>query len=225
MIQAVVDFLKDFGPWGLFIHSFFDAIIFPIPAFFLQVSLSLLNPSSALLLATLGYIACLLGTPIGYLLGKLMGKSVLYKFLKKEWIDAATKKFQENGEAAILIGSFTPIPFKVFTILSGCLNFPLWRLIGYAALGRAVKFYAVGLLFYFYGRAAEHMVQDVSLYIFLGGIPVIVIFLLVRRYLKKKKKSANVIEVQETEEQEQEAAAPPALPLVAEQQRTTNVDQ
>lgn len=225
MIQAVVDFLKDFGPWGLFIHSFFDAVIFPIPAFFLQVSLSLLNPSSALLLATLGYIACLLGTPVGYLLGKLMGKSVLYKFLKKEWIDAATKKFQENGEAAILIGSFTPIPFKVFTILSGCLNFPLWRLIGYAALGRAVKFYAVGLLFYFYGRAAEHMMQDVSLYIFLGGVPVIVIFLLARRYLNTKKKSANVIEAQETAEQEEEAATPPALLLDAERQRTTNVDQ
>ena len=225
MIQAVVDFLKDFGPWGLFIHSFLDAVIFPIPAFFLQVSLSLLNPSTALLLATLGYIACLLGTPVGYMLGKLMGKSVLYKFLKKEWIDAATKKFQENGETAILIGSFTPIPFKVFTILSGCLNFPLWKLIGYAAVGRAVKFYAVGLLFYFYGRAAENMVQDVSLYIFLGSIPIIVVYLLVRRYLRKKKTSANLIEVQEVEEHEQEVTEPRALPLVAEQQRTTNVDQ
>ena len=224
MIQAVVDFLKDFGPWGLFIHSFLDAVIFPIPAFFLQVSLSLLNPSTAILLATLGYVACLLGTPVGYLLGKLMGKSVLYKFLKKEWIDAATKKFQENGETAILIGSFTPIPFKVFTILSGCLNFPLWKLIGYAAVGRAVKFYAVGLLFYFYGKAAENMVQDVSLYIFLGGIPVVVVFLLARRYLRKKKTSANVIEVQEVEVHEQEVTETPALPLVAEQQRTTNVD-
>ena len=53
---------------------------------------------------------------------------------EKEWIDAATNMFQKNGEAAILIGSFTPVPFKVFTILSGCLNFrygdfwlmPLW---------------------------------------------------------------------------------------------------
>lgn len=134
--------------------------------FFLQVSLSILNPSTALWLATVGYIACLLGTPVGYYLGKIMGKSVLYKFLKKEWIDAATDKFQKNGEAAILIGSFTPIPFKVFTILSGCLNFPLWRLIGYAAIGRGLKFYIVGSLFYFYGRAAESMVKDVSLYIF-----------------------------------------------------------
>lgn len=187
MFQAVVDFLKEFGPLGLFIHAFLDAVIFPIPAFFLQVSLSILNPSTAIWLATVGYIACLLGTPVGYYLGKIMGKSVLYKFLKKEWIDSATERFQKNGEAAILIGSFTPIPFKVFTILSGCLNFPLWRLIGYAAIGRGLKFYTVGLLFYFYGRSAEGMVKNVSLYIFFGAVPIIVIFLLVRKKMRKKK--------------------------------------
>ncbi|MCU6712198.1 VTT domain-containing protein [Paenibacillus sp. J5C_2022] len=190
MFQAVIDFLKDYGPWGLVIHSFLDAVIFPIPAFFTQVSLSLINPTSALWLATLGYIACLVGTPIGYYLGKLMGKSVLYRFLKKEWIDAATARFQKNGEAAILLGSFTPIPFKVFTILSGVLNFPLWRLMAYAAIGRAAKFYVVGALFYFYGRAAESMVKDVSLYIFLIATPIILIFLFVRAKIRKKKQLA-----------------------------------
>ncbi|MHA6483008.1 YqaA family protein [Paenibacillus sp. strain BS8-2] len=198
MFQAIIDFLEDYGPWGLFVHSFLDAIIFPIPAFFTQVSLSLLNPSSALWLATVGYIACLLGTPIGYMIGKLMGKSVLYRILKKEWIDAATDRFQKSGEAAILIGSFTPIPFKVFTILSGCLNFPLWRLIGYAALGRAVKFYVVGALFYIFGRTAETMVKDVSLYIFLGGVPLIVLFLFIRSKRRKRKQAKLDSEMHQT---------------------------
>ncbi|REK74667.1 YqaA family protein [Paenibacillus paeoniae] len=187
MFQAFIDFLKDYGPLGLFVHSFLDAVIFPVPAFFLQVSLSIMNPTTALWLATVGYIACLIGTPVGYYLGKIMGKSILYRFIKTEWIDAATSRFQKNGEAAILIGSFTPIPFKVFTILSGALNFPLWRLIGYAAIGRAVKFYAVGALFYFYGRAAESMVKDVSLYTFIIAVPLIAIFLFVRSRIRKKK--------------------------------------
>lgn len=196
MFQAFIDFLKDYGPLGLFVHSFLDAVIFPVPAFFLQVSLSIMNPTTALWLATVGYIACLIGTPVGYYLGKIMGKSVLYRFLKPEWIDAATSRFQKNGEAAILIGSFTPIPFKVFTILSGVLNFPLWRLIAYAAVGRAVKFYAVGALFYFYGRAAESMVKDVSLYTFIIAVPLIAIFLFVRSRIRKKKQLK-----QESEEQ------------------------
>ncbi|MCC3376847.1 VTT domain-containing protein [Cohnella sp. REN36] len=180
----------DFGALGLFIHAFADAVIFPIPALFLQVPLSLLDPANALWLATIGYVGCLLGTPVGYGIGKVLGNAVLYKWLKKSWIDAANRMFEKNGETAILIGSFTPVPFKVFTILSGCLNFPLWRLILYAALGRAVKFYAVGLLFYLYGRAAEHMVKDVSLYIFLGALPILALFLLLRKRRRRKKADA-----------------------------------
>lgn len=187
MFQDILDFLMKFGPWGLFIHSFLDAVIFPIPAFFLQVSLSILHPSSALWLATFGFIGCLLGTPIGYLIGRLLGKSVLYKILKTEWIDAATERFQKNGEAAILVGAFTPIPFKVFTILSGCLNFPLWKLMIYAAIGRATKFYVVGTLFYLYGRSAEGMVHNVSLYIFLIAVPILLLGFYINRRRKRKR--------------------------------------
>lgn len=186
MIQGIVDFLIEFGIWGLFIHAFIDAIFFPIPAFFTQVSLSLVSPSAALWLATAGFIACLLGTPFGYLIGKLLGNSVLEKLLKKEWVESATHMFQKNGETAILIGAFTPIPFKVFTILSGCLKFPLWRLLAYAAIGRAAKFYVVGTLFYVYGRMAESMVKDVSLYMFLIAVPIIVLILFIKKKYQKK---------------------------------------
>ncbi|MFF2530499.1 YqaA family protein [Brevibacillus sp. NPDC058079] len=187
MFQNILDFLMEYGYLGMFIHSFADAVIFPVPAFFLQVPLSLVDPSQALWIATVGYIACLIGTPVGYFIGKVLGKSVLYKILKKEWIDSATVMFQKKGEVAIFIGSFTPIPFKVFTIMSGCLNFPLWKLLGYAAIGRAVKFYAVGFLFYFYGKMAENMVHDVSLYIFLTVVPLILVGLWVKKIVTKRR--------------------------------------
>lgn len=189
MLHDIVDFLMKFGPWGLFVHSMIDAIIFPIPALFLQVPLSLVNPQDAFMLATVGYIGCLIGTPIGYLIGKFLGNSILYKILKKEWIEAATNMFQKNGDTAVLIGSFTPIPFKVFTILSGALNFPLWRLVVYAALGRAAKFYLVGGLIYFYGQAAEKMVHNASYYLFAIAVPLIVLFLFFRKRHRKKKEA------------------------------------
>lgn len=185
-MEAVVEFLRQFGAWGLFVHAMIDAIIFPIPAFFLQVSLSLFNPQSALVLATVGFIGCLIGTPVGYGIGKLSGKVLLNRVLKREWVDKATALFEKNGSAAILIGAFTPIPFKVFTILSGGLNFPLWKLMIFAAIGRAAKFYIVGAMFYMYGRAAEGMVKDVSLYLFLIAVPLIAGGLLVKRKLKNR---------------------------------------
>lgn len=222
MLQEIVDFLMKFGPWGLFVHSMIDAIIFPIPALFLQVPLSLVNPHDAFMLATVGYIGCLIGTPIGYMIGKLLGNSILYKILKKEWIESATNMFQKNGDTAVLIGSFTPIPFKVFTILSGALNFPLWRLIMYAAVGRAAKFYLVGGLIYFYGQAAEKMVHNASYYLFAIAVPLIVLFLFFRKRHRKKKAAQAAAEAaaasaEEDTVQEHSAVASAAAEESAEQ--------
>jgi len=194
-MEAFVEFLRQFGSWGLFIHSFIDAIFFPIPAFFTQVSLSILNPSNALVLATFGFVACLLGTPIGYGIGRGFGALVLNKILKPKWTEAATRMFEKNGEAAIMIGAFTPIPFKVFTILSGFLKFPLWKLMLFAAIGRAAKFYVVGGLFYLFGRAAEGMVHKVSLYMFLIVVPILVVGLLIKRSIDKKRERAEAEEI------------------------------
>lgn len=97
MFQQIMDFFMNYGAWGLFIHAFADAVIFPIPAFFLQVSLSLLDPSNALWLATIGYIACLLGTPIGYLIGKGLGHSIMYKFSEKGMGRFRHRDVQEEG--------------------------------------------------------------------------------------------------------------------------------
>lgn len=192
MIQTVVEFFEKFGYIGMFIHSFIDAIIFPVPAFFLQVSLSILNPSSALWLATVGYIGCLLGTPIGYFIGRKLGEPILHKLMKEKWIRSANVLFLRNGEAAILIGAFTPIPFKVFTILSGCFKFSFWKLLVFAALGRAVKFYAVGFIFHYYGRSSEGFVMSYLSYI-MGGIALVlfIIFYTKRRIQKKKKDQLN----------------------------------
>lgn len=181
MFEWIIEFFEDFGYIGMFIHSFIDAIFFPIPAFFLQVSLSVLHPSNALMLASVGYFASLLGTPIGYWIGKLVGDSFLQKFVKKKWIEQATKLFKENGEIAIFIGAFTPIPFKVFTILAGMFHFSLWKLIGYAALGRGVKFYIVGLIFHYFGRASEEFIMTYLSLIMSGIALIILIVYLIRR--------------------------------------------
>lgn len=188
-MEKFLDFLVDFGIWGLVIHSFIDAVIFPIPALFTQIPLSLLNPSQALWLATAGFIACLLGTPVGYVIGRFLGQSVLYKILKKKWIEAASNLFRKHGEAAVLIGAFTPIPFKVFTLMSGFLSFPLWKLMLYASLGRAAKFYVVGLLFYLFGQAAEGMVHEVSLYLFLVAVPTLLLGLYVKRRIQRRRQA------------------------------------
>ncbi|AWP27335.1 YqaA family protein [Paenibacillus glucanolyticus] len=192
-----MDFLRNLGDIGLFIHAMIDAIIFPIPALFSQLSLSALSPDRAIWLATIGFAGCLIGTPIGYGIGKVSGSLVLNKIMKKKWYDSATALFTKHGEAAILVGAFTPIPFKIFTILSGCMNYPLWKLLSYAAIGRAVKFYTVGVLFYVYGRAAENMVDSVLTIILVSvGILIGGVWFTVRMIKNRKKKRSETSVVQ-----------------------------
>ncbi|MGG3279338.1 YqaA family protein [Paenibacillus solani] len=196
-----MDFLRNLGDIGLFIHAMIDAIIFPIPALFSQLSLSALSPDRAIWLASIGFVGCLIGTPIGYGIGKASGGLVLNKIMKRKWYDSATALFTKHGEAAILVGAFTPIPFKIFTILSGCMSYPLWKLLSYAALGRAVKFYTVGVLFYVYGRTAENMVDSVLTIILLSvGALIGGIWLTVRYVKNRKKKRSEVQSVQGQED-------------------------
>ncbi len=193
-VDVATDFFKAYGMWGMFIHAMIDAIIFPIPAFFLQLTLSAANPELALWYALIGYIGCLLGTPVGYFIGKLLGTKFLYKILKRGWVEKASALFKKNGEGAILIGSFTPIPFKVFTILSGTLNFSLWRLILFAAIGRAFKFFIVGALFFFYGRHAKYLVENYLPLVFLAIAAVLTIIWILKRKIQAKRNQREQIE-------------------------------
>lgn len=191
MFQEIIQFFEDFGQIGMFIHSFIDAIFFPIPAFFLQVSLSVLNPKNALMLATIGYLASLLGTPVGYYIGKLVGNNFLQKIVKEKWITQASGLFKKNGEIAIFIGAFTPIPFKVFTILAGMFHFSLWKLLGYAALGRGVKFYIVGVIFHYFGRSSEDFVMSYLSLIMSGlAVLILIVYFFYRRNKRKKEKES-----------------------------------
>src|SRR5699024_699969 len=108
--------------------------------------------------------------------------------IKQKWIDKATNLFKENGEVAIFIGAFTPIPFKVFTLLSGMLHFSLWKLMCFAALGRGIKFYAVGFIFHYFGRSSEGFILR-YLSLIMSGIAIIILIVYFIRRRKRQRAS------------------------------------
>ncbi|USG64317.1 VTT domain-containing protein [Brevibacillus ruminantium] len=160
MFDQITQAFMHYGIWGLFGLAFLDSFIVPVPPFFLQIAMSLIDPSAALRYATVAFTGSILGAPIGYMLGKWLGKPILKKILPEKWTALATEQFDKNGDAAVLIGSFTPIPFKVFTILSGVFNYSLSKLMLFAILGRGIKFYLIGILFHFYGQHAKKLLDD-----------------------------------------------------------------
>ena len=60
--------------------------------------------------------------------------------------------FQKNTFTAILLAAFTPIPFKVFTVMGGVLQAPLIPFLLGAIIGRSMRYYTLGLLFFIFGE-------------------------------------------------------------------------
>jgi membrane protein YqaA with SNARE-associated domain len=190
MFDQLTQFFMDYGVWGLFFVAFLDSFILPIPPFFIQIGLSLLEPESALSIATIAYIGSVLGAPVGFMLGKWLGKPILNKILPEKWTVLATEQFAKNGDAAVLIGAFTPIPFKMFTVLSGVYNYSFLKLMFFTLLGRGIKFYLIGTLFHFYGKHAKELLDQYMEISLLGIAAVVAIgwFIWDRRRKKRKQK-------------------------------------
>jgi membrane protein YqaA with SNARE-associated domain len=186
MFDQITQIFLNYGIWGLFGLAFLDSFILPVPPFFVQIALSLMDPGAALKYATVAFTGSILGAPVGYMLGKWLGKPLLHKILPDKWTAQATEQFAKNGDAAVLIGSFTPIPFKVFTVLSGVFNYSLTKLMLFAILGRGLKFYLIGILFHLYGKHAKVLLDEYLELTILGiGASVAIVWLIWNKRRKK----------------------------------------
>jgi membrane protein YqaA with SNARE-associated domain len=186
MFDQITQIFLNYGIWGLFGLAFLDSFILPVPPFFVQIALSLMDPGAALKYATVAFTGSILGAPVGYMLGKWLGKPLLHKILPDKWTAQATEQFAKYGDAAVLIGSFTPIPFKVFTVLSGVFNYSLTKLMLFAILGRGLKFYLIGILFHLYGKHAKVLLDEYLELTILGiGASVAIVWLIWNKRRKK----------------------------------------
>src|SRR5690625_6722669 len=68
-------------------------------------------------------------------------------------------------------------------------HFSLWKLLGYAALGRGVKFYIVGVIFHYFGRSSEDFVMSYLSLIMSGlAVLILIVYFFYRRNKRKKEK-------------------------------------
>lgn len=182
--------LEQYGVWGLIILTFLDSFIAPTPPEVLFIPLCIATPERALWLASITIGASVVGAIVGYLLGLKGGRPLLYRFFSEEKIHKAEGIIHSHGAMAILIVSFTPIPYKLITVTSGVLGLSLQKLIFWSILGRSARFLLEAGLIMLYGHAVKEFLEGSSfvvLTLFLG-IVVLVFYLLRSFYLKKRQR-------------------------------------
>ena len=143
------------GPAALFAVSFAESSFFPIPPDVLLIALALGRPKRAVWFAFVCTVGSVLGAIAGYAIGLVLfeqlGRPVLEFYGAMGRFDAVGELYRENLVLALGTAAFTPIPFKVFTIAGGAFAVPFLPFVAISAVGRALRFFAVATLIYFFG--------------------------------------------------------------------------
>lgn len=149
---------------ALFIFAFIESSFFPIPPDALLIILAISYPKRSFYYASICTLGSVLGAYLGYLIGYVfydtIGIKIIHFYGVESQINYILHKYQENGFIAIITAGFTPIPYKVFTILAGFnKTIDLFTLTFASLIGRAGRFFLVGGLIYFLGPEVKMFID------------------------------------------------------------------
>lgn len=177
------------GIWALFIIAFAEASFFPIPPDVLLIALALGMPKKSWRYATVCSIGSVLGAIGGYLIGWGLWELTKDFFFAYVFSEATFLKvadlYRQNAFLAVLGAAFTPIPFKVFTIVGGVCRIDFAIFLAASIVGRSSRFFMEGAAFYWYGVQAKAFIEKYFNWVALAFFILLVSGFIVLTYLLK----------------------------------------
>jgi membrane protein YqaA with SNARE-associated domain len=152
------------GAPGLFLVAFLDSTFLPLPG---ATDLLLIIMTTRHKELVAWYIlAAIAGSMAGCLvmhaIGKKGGEALVRKRFTGEKIERAMASLQRHGIIAVLVPSLLPppAPFKIFVLLAGVVGISAIRFATAIAIGRAIRYVALGYLAIRYGGRASTYVAE-----------------------------------------------------------------
>ena len=151
------------APWALAAVSFIESSFFPIPPDVMLVPMVLSRREKAWWYATIATVASVIGGLFGYAIGYYLydavGLPILKIYGREHALDSFMTFVHEYGVPAVIIKGMTPIPYKVVTIAAGVGQMNLLAFIGASIVARAMRFYLVAGLLYFFGEPIRVFIE------------------------------------------------------------------
>ena len=151
------------APWALGVVSFIESSFFPIPPDVMLIPMVLRDRSKAWWYATIATVTSVAGGILGYAIGyfffEAIGKPILNFYGREHALDSFIQFVHEYGVEAVIIKGMTPIPFKVVTIAAGVAKMDFLAFIGASIIARAMRFYLVAGLLYFFGQPIREFIE------------------------------------------------------------------
>lgn len=179
----------------LVLNSFIESIFWPIPVDVMLAPMALAKRDRAYYYALEATIASVLGAVIGYYIGYFLydpyvAQAIDY-FNYKETFEKACTYMKEWGIIFVLIGSFTPLPYKIVAIACGMIassqvaqgldvgQYGIITFMLVSFLGRGLRFLLISFLIRLGGEKLEQKIRkyiNVIGWIVLGLIAVVIAY-------------------------------------------------
>jgi len=151
------------APHALFWVSFIESSFFPIPPDVMLVPMVLANRMKAWTYATIATVGSVIGGVLGYAIGyfffEQVGRPILEFYGKADSFQKFVDWFNEWSVWIIVIKGATPFPYKVLTITAGVTHMPLLEFMVASVIARAMRFYLVAALLYFFGEPIREFIE------------------------------------------------------------------
>ena len=141
--------------------SFVESSFFPIPPDILIVPMVIAKKNDYIKIFIIATLFSALGGLFGYFIGSVfleLAMKVIEFYGYEENVFNLQTKLSEKGGLFIWLGilfiaGFTPVPFKVFTITSGIINFNIFIFFFICIISRGLRFFIIAFLSAKFGNA------------------------------------------------------------------------
>ncbi len=151
--------------------SFCESFCFPFPVDPLRVLFCIHDRQRTLWHALRVTVASVLGGLAGYALGALlwqqMGNSLVALVLTQATFEKAQIFFVNHERFAVLLGAFTPLPYKAITLTAGFCQLPVLPFLVYSIVGRGARFFLVATLAGRFGKQIHTVIDQVQIHLLL----------------------------------------------------------
>ncbi len=171
-----------YSQYFLSVIAFIESIFFPIPPDLLLIPICYYNRKKIFFSIINCTFFSVLGGILAYGLGYFL-YGHMSQFLDGNKIEHFIDFYNKWGVYSVIIGGFTPIPFKIITITSGFLKFDFLIFVLSSIFARGLRFLIIGLIIKMLAEKSLEFLKKNKIMIFLVVPIILVIVMLVGIYL------------------------------------------
>ena len=164
LINSIINFCskKNSNSYLNFI-SFIESIFFPLPTDIFLLPYVLANKKKYLKITTFVTLFSVLGGVVAYYLGFFVWNEIS-PFLTEVYpkyisaINDFNNQFSEIGILLVIVGGFSPFPYKITCLGSGIIGINIFLFVFFSFLSRFLRFFLVSYFVFKYGDATKDII-------------------------------------------------------------------